>query len=1595
MPAKVSKIQPKKKYQKLTQREHVLKRPDMYVGSLHKTQECMWVFNIDENRMEKKNVNIVMGLYKIFDEILVNASDQHVRMQNSTIAKDRVTQIKVNIDVENNEISVYNNGKSVDIYLDEQENIYSPELIFGHCLAGENFDDDEKKVVGGKNGLGSKCLWEDVLIPMWNGEIKKAKDIQIGEKIIGDDGKIRNILNITKGYGKIFEINQGHGETYRVNENHILTLHMPDHKIIFWNSRINGYSVLWWDKESMCIKKKSMIPKKKRESPIKDALDTTEVRKAYEELREFISTIDDDNIFDISIKDYLKLNNTTKKRLAGIRGECVEWKKKDVLLDPYILGLWLGDGCQRGYSFACYEEKDPEILEYWNKWAKNNDALIKKENYCCFRITSDKNFKKKGYAPLKSQLKKYNLVNNKHIPIDYIINDRETRLKVLAGIIDTDGHVSKQGKRIYITQCIYHEQLAKDIIFLSRSLGFQCTYKVIDKEWEHKGEKKYGTYYKINISGNIGNIPTLLPRKKCSSDRVHSARTTGYLKIKDVGDGNFVGFEIDDNQRFVINDFTVTHNCTNILSSEFIIDLVDSVSKKHYKQRFYNNMLERDDPVITKSTEKPYTKVIFKPDLAKFGMDKLDNDILSLLYKRVYDLTATTDKTCSVYLNDKLIECKQFDKYVDMYIGDKKDSPRLYENVNDRWEIVVALSSDEDFEQVSFVNGISTFHGGKHVDMIASHIANKLSKFLANKGRNKVQLKPEHIKRNMFLFVKCLIENPSFNSQSKECLTTPSKDFGSTCKVSDKLIEKLAKTEIVQRSLALSQHKEDIGISKKDIAKKSRTVRVPDLDDANWAGTNRSSECTLILTEGKSAKALAIAGLSVVGRDKFGVFPLRGKLLNVREATTKQLVENQEIQHIKTIMGLQQYEYLAPPGGKKDSAKKTRKIYKNINELRYGRIMLFVDADVDGGHIKGLLMNFLNTFWPELTELPNFVITLATPIVKASKGKIVNQFYTLGDYQNWKKTNVEKGWTIKYYKGLGTSTAQEAKEYFQNFEQNIIKYQCKDDNCHEAIKLGFSKDHITQRKDWLKNYDINDTLDNNQKDVSYSEFIDKELKHFSDYDCHRSIPSMCDGLKPSQRKILYSCFKRNLKKEIKVAQLAGYVSEHSAYHHGEVSLQQAIINIAQNFVGSNNINLLSPNGQFATRSDPKSAASPRYIFTNLTELATIVYNEKDLPLYEPLDDDGQKIEPQWYLPVLPMIMVNGSEGIGTGFSTNIPSFNPLQIMKNIRNLMDNQELEEMKPWYRGFTGQIEKDKDHTFTCKGKYNFLTDTSFEVTELPVGVWTDHFTSKLDDYVIDKSVTDEKKKKKQMITDYHKEKGCTDTKVHITIRLPKTTLDNYKKNIPKFEKDFDLIKNINTTNMHLYNPKGQIQKYNSVEEILQEFYTIRLEYYLKRKLYWLVRLKRELDILAAKVRFIEYVRDQKIDIRKAEEEIIKFLEEHNFPKFSNRNNDLKEEDEVNEDELSYDYLLRMQIRTLTQKRLEELKKEHENKLAEYKDLESKTDKDLWREDLDQFEKVYQKMLDDYLQEQNSSINVSAKTQVTKKKISSKKNTGKVKIL
>lgn len=991
------------------------------------------------------------------------------------------------------------------------------------------------------------------------------------------------------------------------------------------------------------------------------------------------------------------------------------------------------------------------------------------------------------------------------------------------------------------------------------------------------------------------------------------------------------------------------------------VETVDHVRGLKYIQEFKTNLTEICPPKITKySSKKPYTRISFRPDYARLGIAGLTPDMTALFTKRVYDIAAVTDRSIRVKYNGAVVPVKDFKQYIGLYI--RPEVKRVYEAPSERWEYAVCLTNTDEFGHVSFVNGICTSKGGKHVEYIMGQLLRKLAAFI--KLKKKVDVKPATIKEQLTLFLRCDVENPAFSSQTKDELTTTSANFGSACTVSDEFVEKVAKMGVMDAACALTEVKEAKAAKKTDGAK-TRTIRgIPKLIDANFAGTEKSGQCTIIFCEGDSAKAGIVSGLSKEDRNTIGVYPVKGKFMNVRGEAVKRIAENTEIAEIKRILGLENgRDYTA-----EDVAKR----------LRYGKVLFMTDQDLDGSHIKGLGINLFQSEWPSLTHIPGFIGFMNTPILKARKGAQERLFYNEGEFEAWKSGGATASavdvstWNIKYYKGLGTSTGREFREYFEH--KKIVDFAYTGEPSDDAIDLVFNKKRADDRKQWLSTYNRADHLDTSHKHVTYEDFMTREMKHFSIYDNQRSIANGMDGLKISLRKILFAAFKKGgLKTEIKVAQFSGYVSEHSGYHHGEASLNAAIIGMAQNFVGSNNINLFEPNGQFGTRlSAGRDAASERYIFTQLNPITRLIYRAEDDAVLEYLDDDGQMVEPTFYAPIVPMVLVNGTKGIGTGFSTDIMCHNPLQIIDHIQNmLLQKPEAEwgPIDPYYRGFKGSITplstSGSGGKFLIRGIHTVdAVKKQVRVTELPVGHWTEDFKKHLESLIETGAIKD--------YVDM-----STDTVVDFTITFPATaSMDTAVVDhgcCTAVEKLLKLYTTESTSNMHLFDSQDQLKKYGNVRDIVRDYHATRLNLYKKRKTHQLAAMSAELLILGNKARYIQELLDGSIDLRrKRGDELVAMLQSKGYT-------------HVEGDE-QYKYLLKLPMDSVSEENVQKLLKEKGQKESHHAALQSTSIEQLWLADLAELRAEYVKQEEKRVAAEVAVVPMGAKAG-TKKIVKAKK--------
>ncbi|KAL4880533.1 DNA topoisomerase [Aspergillus karnatakaensis] len=992
----------------------------------------------------------------------------------------------------------------------------------------------------------------------------------------------------------------------------------------------------------------------------------------------------------------------------------------------------------------------------------------------------------------------------------------------------------------------------------------------------------------------------------------------------------------------------------NVFSTEFTVETQDSMSKKRYKQTWTNNMQTVAEPKITAAKGSDFTHVTFSADWSKFGLDGIDEEFECILKRRCYDLAATTG--CKVKMNGKLVPIRNFRKYMEMYTkairrdrgeDDSKSDPIIVTRPHDYWEIGFAVS-DGSYKQISFVNSIATSNGGPHVDIISNQIIAKLTEVLKkNKKGTASILKPSQMRNYMFLFINCKVVNPAFTSQTKDCLSTRSGALGSKPVLDETFLKKVVNSGVLESLKKFADHKADLMLKKSDGGRRTR-ISNPKLTEANKAGTKEGYKCTLILTEGESAKGLAMAGRGIVGADYYGVYPLRGKLLNVRDASFDQISKNEEIQSIKNFMGLQH-----------------KKEYTDTRGLRYGHLMIMTDQDHDGSHIKGLLINFLHAQFPSLLKIPEFLVEFITPIVKVWKGDYKDpteliSFYTLPEFENWWEIyGNERGWNEpKYFKGLGSSSPRDAAEYFRDLDRHLKEFHTMQDKEAELIELAFSKKKIEERKEWLRQFKPGTYFDFSTEKISYTDFINKELILFSMADNIRSIPSVVDGLKPAQRKVLWTCFQRRMTKETKVLELGGQVISDAKYHHGEASMYQTIIGLAQDFVGSNNINHLEPSGNFGSRIKGGSdSASPRYIFTRLSPFARRVFHAHDDPILTANFEEGKAIEPETYVPVVPNILINGADGIGTGWSSTIPNYNPEDIVDNIKRMLKGEEIQPMQPWFKNFKGQVTQTAPDRYKFSGVINQISEKELEVTELPIRLWTQEFIVKLEDMI-------KAEKTPSLIKDYK------DFNTNSTVRM---TLQLDEKNVKEpltqelMEEKFKLTKTVATSNLVAFDPEGRLTKYNTVEDMLREFYAVRLKYYERRKQYQLGQLQKELERLSNQARFVQMIIDGELVVaKKKKAKLVVELKEKNFTPFpkvadARKAGEKEKVVEASEDEEesadsndlgnAYDYLLGMAIWSLTQERVEKLLRQVGAKEVEIDALIKVSKEDMWLHDLDAF--------------------------------------------
>lgn len=962
---------------------------------------------------------------------------------------------------------------------------------------------------------------------------------------------------------------------------------------------------------------------------------------------------------------------------------------------------------------------------------------------------------------------------------------------------------------------------------------------------------------------------------------------------------------------------------TNIFSTVFSVKVGDPFNKKEYSQTWRNNMGIKETPIITEYTGEPYVEVSYILDFKRFGYESYPPEVFPLVARHAVDLSFTCK--IPVIVNGIKFDASDIYSYAKLVWGDKIEHSIVHHEYADGVEVInkkignstvpvaknplhipnveiIIIDTPDNGFILSFANGKVTREGGVHVDTALKIISDKIlavvndDKKEDKKGKKKEKafiLTPGDVKRHISAIICCRVVQPKYDSQVKNKLKSPKPKIT----IDDKILKPILKWDIIARLYAELEAKQFKALEKTDGKKKRHIDDIVKLTDANFAGKEKSHECTLILTEGKSAGSYATSFIGMIpdGRNYFGIYPMKGKPLNVMKAGPQQIADNDEIRDLKKTLGL------------REGIDYTNNL--DFATLRYGRCLIAADSDDDGKHIVGLILLYFYCHYPSLLAR-GFVIFLRTPLIRIWKGNDRIKFYTEKDYLEWRDRNPNyENYKHKYYKGLATSTNQDVKEEAVNPKSVVFVY---DDTASQYFHLVFDEGESDARKEWIAKYAPILGIED-YSSLPISQFINQEVIKHSLANIARCIPSL-DGLKESQRKAIWGSYDEwgakvgsNNAEECKVVDLASGVSKLTSYHYGPTSLMDAINMMALDFPGSNNLPYFTQDGQFGTRfENGDDVGAARYCYVRPQWWWNLIFKKDDHDKKEGIlkfvVDEGKEREPELMLPIIPLFLVNGCNGIATGYSTYIPNYNPLDLCNWIKRRINNLLYPPLMPWYRGFIGNITiREKKPKAVTNGMINggitILPSSNPNINIVPNNVYggstiipidvsaSSSSNSNSDDilepdevninsktkytvvtsgvfnvegritYVTELPIGRSINKYKQWLTKLRSEKVIKDFKDNSSSEKIFFTIENFPnpsvKNL-KLEKSYGL------SNFVLLDEYGKPKKYETVEKLLEEWYVFRYVYFEKRKAKMIDGFNKKINHLNDKMRFIRAVID-----------------------------------------------------------------------------------------------------------------------------------------
>jgi len=1105
----------------------------------------------------------------------------------------------------------------------------------------------------------------------------------------------------------------------------------------------------------------------------------------------------------------------------------------------------------------------------------------------------------------------------------------------------------------------------------------------------------------VNGIDHIQRTSTIKGKNKCDTIKLNFNKDTGVISVWNNGEGIIVEkFKDQDyyipemifskemsGSNFSSDDSKISAGMngsgakiTNILSKEFIVETTDLKNKLNYYQKFEDGNLIKNSPIINKLTKvekdkkNPYTQITFLLEYNLFDKNGYTSDLANVLEKILYTRMSYVSVYCgskiNIYYNDEELKTKSLYDLSKLLLDESDIIKCKLFNKNDKKlnsiDINIGIYDCQDGqESIAFINGLMV-NQGTHIRYINKLILENLKTKLEKKLKDKVKITNKLISNYLFIFFSGNLTNPDYKNQSKSELSvseTRFKDYEFDQKVYKQIWSKL-ETEFDRIYLDK--------ISKENVTKKTSKMRgILKYRSADKAGTSESPKCTLVVPEGDSAESCVRNGLTSnksLGYKYFGIFNIQGVPLNVRKEIDikeikkngkleyiidkkKKLMENERINSLIKVMNLNySYTYDLSPKGEEE--------YKT---LRYGKVLIATDADVDGlGMICSLILNFFNVFFPKLLER-KVINIFSTPLIRAypnKKNKYIEEFYNIEDYNEWLEKVNTNDYKINYIKGLAGHSNMEIKYMFKDFEKNIYKFEL-DEKATDYFEIYFGNDAdkrkvILAGQEEYKEDDYKEKYKN--KIISCSYQLNTNTKEFQLDNIQRKMPHIIDGLNPARRKVLAGAIKKfkQSNNTIKVFQLGGYIAEHMMYHHGSDSLNKTIINMAQNFAGSRNIPLLLPIGQFGSRyKGGDDAGSARYINTKLNKsVVELLYPMIDNDLLEYNVIDGELAEPQYFIPILPTVLLEDVALPSTGWKIEVYARDIEQVINNVKNLINNEEskISKMKYFKNKFKGKEVKNKN-TNILIGLYEIPKNSkdTLIINELPPKVWNEKYIDSLEkkdfiDEVLDESTIDDvriivnfkKGELNKLISEYQEHK-------------------NYSEYLDAVEYNLNLYIKL-SHHINLYQINNAVKEYKNYETVIMDWFYIRKNCYIKRIDRELILLKYKIMMLENIIRFIE--NHEQYNISKKSDTIANaILKDNGYIKLNTSiinspgllcNEDL--ENHILNINQSYDYLLNLSYRKMNDQSYENNKKkltELQKQLKYYQ--KSGIYKEIWINEID----------------------------------------------